>query len=567
MIFMSDHHDNVPLVNPASRRTEWLITGLMTLLCLPMLQDYFSVLQLKVYYKLWPILVLVITVITIRRWRKAPEATRYPPTWIQWLILVPSLGGMLFSLLYFTPWVSTVAWIGLMAVAALQLAKYRQVENLLGLWFLLFFLLRPPYQMTLRLMAWMENLSAQTASLVMDYGSVMHAVQGNVLALPQHDFEIDILCSGWVSMISVLAMAGVFAVVRNRSCFESVFLMGLALIVTWILNIVRMLAVVSVMIWYEVDLVSEQWMPIFQLFSLFASLVLVFCADALTVFICAGMDVKRASSDTVPLRRAWLAGQWLKLCQFSFIHSFDRWALPVRKTVSPLLSGGLLVVLVGMLGIEAVSVYYRSAVTKRDFMYDEGELTKLDQSAVVLEREGWTMVSYREERRDFSSVWGMFSSIWRMKYNGTTVTLALDYPFDDWHDVKICYSNLGWKIEKETVVSEPAVFQWGVSQTDMTLPNGDYGFILCSHCDHAGNAIQPKPTDHDHTMLIYRLHPDRMTPPFGKSTNKDNRTFYQTQCMVATATPLDEASREEIRLMYASFREQIRRAVAAKAQK
>ena len=309
-------------------------------------------------------------------------------------------------------------------------------------------------------------------------------------------------------------------------------------------------------------------MPFFQLISFVASFTFILCADAFAVFVCAGMEIDRASRKTVPLRRTWLAKKWCELCQFSFADDLGQWAAPSRKDVSPLSSGGLILVLVVMLGIETVSIYYRATVPKRDFMYGEGNLTKLDQSAVVIDRQGWTMENYVEERREFTSVWGMFSSFWRMKYNGITVNLALDYPFDDWHDVKRCYSNWGWKIEGESIVKEPAVFQWEASQTDMILPNGEFGFILCSHCDHIGNTVQPKPTEHDHTMLMYRLHPDRMTPPFGisRSTSKNKRTFYQTQCMVTTSRPLDEATREEIRLVYASFREQIRRAIVARSQ-
>ncbi|MGB2350487.1 MAG: hypothetical protein ACPH9O_02520, partial [Akkermansiaceae bacterium] len=77
-----------------------------------------------------------------------------------------------------------------------------------------------------------------------------------------------------------------------------------------------------------------------------------------------------------------------------------------------------------------------------------------------------------------------------------------------------------------------------------------------------GVPVMPKPAVHDHTMIIYRLHPSKMTPPFGTQYNKDKRTLYQTQCMVATPRPLDEATKEQIRLMYVDFREQIRSAIA-----
>ena len=96
----------------------------------------------------------------------------------------------------------------------------------------------------------------------------------------------------------------------------------------------------------------------------------------------------------------------------------------------------------------------------------------------------------------------------------------------------------------------------------MVLPNGDAGFILCSNCDHTGTPVMPKPVTHDTSMLFYRLSPTQMAPPFGTAYESEKRTLYQTQCMVATPRPLDEATKEQIRLMYANFREQIRSAIA-----
>ena len=144
--------------------------------------------------------------------------------------------------------------------------------------------------------------------------------------------------------------------------------------------------------------------------------------------------------------------------------------------------------------------------------------------------------------------------------------MSLDYPFDDWHDVKSCYSAIGWEIVGETIVRDDSFGDWAISETNLILPNGDTGFVLCSHCDRIGNTVEPKPVSHRWDMLRYRLHPDRWTAPFGKSMDKDRRTFYQTQCMVITPVPMDQATQQEIRVMYNSFREQARRAIAGNSQ-
>ncbi|MDG1358218.1 MAG: hypothetical protein P8P36_08495, partial [Akkermansiaceae bacterium] len=164
--------------NKQSQWKAWVVAGLAALLWLPMLSNYFSVLQERDSYKLWPLLAMVIAVIFVLRWRRAPVAQTYAPRWALWLSFIPGVIMMLFGLLYYVPYAATMGWLAVMATAALYLSSFRKVENLLGLWLLLLLFLRPPYQMTLRIMTWMESLSISTTSKMLDYGGTIHVVQG-----------------------------------------------------------------------------------------------------------------------------------------------------------------------------------------------------------------------------------------------------------------------------------------------------------------------------------------------------------------------------------------------------
>ncbi len=454
-----------------------------------------------------------------------------------------------------------------MAVGALHLSGYRNIKNLWGLWMLLFLLVRPPYQMTLRIMAWMENLSIKSASLIMDYGSVIHGVQGNVLSLPHHDFEIDAICSGWVSLVSTVATAAVICVVKNRPLLHTVMVLMLAVVSTWILNVLRIMAIVSINLFYQIDCTAAGAYSVFyQLSSFLAAFVFVLSADALTVFILSNVNREGVGPEIKEFRRGHLAKLWMSVSSFEASSIFARFSSATTGPLRVPLFSLLIFCLGGLMVIEAVALYYRPMITGKQVMFGEDQLTKIGKESVVFDRTGWEVIDYNEERRDFASVWGALSSTWRLKYNGITVIMSLDYPFDDWHDVKACYHNIGWAIKDEKIVSQLPLYAWGASETDMILPNGDAGFILCSHSDHIGNIVEPKPATHDHTMLLYRLRPSEMTAPFGGTMDKNTRTFYQTQCMVATPVPLDEAMKQEIRVMYAQFREQTRKAIGAKSK-
>ena len=78
----------------------WVVALLVTVLCLPMIADYFASVGSRPYYRLWPLLAVVIAVMFVIRWRLAPKVESYPPRWILWLMFLLALGLMLFALLY-----------------------------------------------------------------------------------------------------------------------------------------------------------------------------------------------------------------------------------------------------------------------------------------------------------------------------------------------------------------------------------------------------------------------------------------------------------------------------------
>ncbi|MDG1358038.1 MAG: exosortase U, partial [Akkermansiaceae bacterium] len=426
--------------------------------------------------------------------------------------------------------------------------------------------LRPPYQMTLRIMTWMESLSISTTSKMLDYGGTIHVVQGNTLGLPSHDFRIDHICSSWVSLVSMVACAAVICVVRNRRLSHCLVVFLMSLLSTWVLNIVRIYLVINVKIRYGLDLIDSAYVGIYHFMSFMLGIGLVLCTDALVVFLYSRAKKDVVDSDMIrraksPLARLWT---WVSHIELSRLFAYF---VSLRPAQIGRVSFVVIVLMLGsLIAMEAVVTYHRQAVTKMEFMYDEDGLTKLDENSFVPDRDGWELTSYDTERRDIMNVWGAFSSTWRLKYNGLTVTFSLDYPFHEWHDVKRCYYKVGWQLVDEKILRSLPSFEWQASETDMLIPNGDAGYILCSNCDHLGGPVVPKPAKHDISMLVYRLQPSQMTPPFGDSYDQDRRTLYQTQCMVANPRPLDDATKEQIRLMYVDFREQIRRAIASQSQ-
>ena len=544
----------------------WVVAALAALLWLPLVVEYFTSVQTRPYYKLWPLLAIAIVVMFTVRWRRAPEVEGHPPRLVVWGLFAVAISLLLFALLYYVPYAATLGWIVMMAVVALYISSFKRVENLLGLWLLLLLFMRPPYQVEIRVMTWMESLSVAIASRLLDYGGTIHIVQGSVISLPKYDFRLEAICSGWVSVVSMLACAAVICVARNRHFFHSIMLLLVSLMAAWLLNIVRILMVVKVKISYGIDLLEGHYLNFYHLISFLLGLALVLCSDSLVVFLYSRAKKDVMDSDMIrraksPLSRFWTTASSFELTRVLRYFTSSR---PLRLQFKSFLFISL--ILVSTMGLEAVVKYHRGKVKRLEVMHKEDKLVKIGEESVVIERKGWEVASFEAVKRDFKSIFGALSSTWRLKYNGLIVTMSLDYPFHQWHDVKVCYGYAGWKMQSEQIIRKLPTFKWQVSETNMVLPNGDAGYILCSLTDQLGNPALPKPTEHDHTMLLYRIHPSKMTPPFGVSYDKERNTFYQTQCMVSTPLPLDEATKEEVQLMYADFREQIRSAIAAKSR-
>ena len=541
----------------------------MIALYVPLLIGYFDILSDRDHYGLFPLLVAAVVVIFFVRWYSASPATDKVKSIYTRSVLIVALLIMPIAMLYYAPWL--VAFSGLLAMAAgaMYISSIRRIPNLLGIWFLLCFLLRLPNQADIRLFNWMQSLSAKSGSLLLDYLGMLHVVQGNVIAFPEKDFSLKGICSGSVSLISVIAIAAAFSVIKNRKLVHSLLLILCGVVATWMLNVIRILAVSGIYARFEIDLLSGDYTYVYTIASFVVAVGMLWSFDSVLEFFLkiepndADEDRELQRQSKNPLTKIWI---WLSELEASKMLSRFRTdhVVGARKKYPVYHVFVALLVLV-TLTLEGIVVYYAPLAHRRNFMYGEKDITIIGEQSVLFDRPGWRVVDYKHERRDFDSIWGALSNTWRLKFNHTTVIVSLDYPFDGWHDVKRCYRNIGWKIVDEKIVEQLPAYKWKASETSMVLPNGDSGFVLCSHCDHLGNTVEPKPATHRLNMIRYRLDPDRWAAPFGSSMDKNRRTYYQTQCMVATPVPLDEDTKKEIRAMYAQFREQTRKAIALRA--
>ncbi len=538
----------------------WVVGLLLLILLGPLLEFHFiEVLWSRRYYQWFPILLLILVVLTVIQCRKAKPAETAPLAfWLQ----VGMLGCMFLTVvayLYYTGWVACVAAIGVVGLLAASLTRWREVQGLFGIWAMLLFLVRLPHQIEVRLLNLFEIFSAKVASVIIDQSGVYHVVQADFLVIDGYEIDLRMICAGYFSVISVAVFAGLYVLWRKRPTFHALLLIGSAFAIATIVNVLRIATVGIVYAKAGWDVMDSGWMYVMLVVSFGLTLLALLSVDALLHFF-----LMPAVGDERKREGCGVAKVWNCIVEFRMSKVLTSFRKPIEGEVvkrHPVIAGVLVVSLLGLTAFEAVVLYYRWGFGDYQtyFMHDKENLAIIDPAEVKFTRPGWELIEMEEEDRNVSSIWGAYSFIWRLEYYGTRVVMTLDYPFDKWHDVKRCYSNLGWRVETENLVYFTTdKEEWGASQTEMSLPMGNYGFILCSHCDHEGKPVQPKPTTHQFDMVMYYLHPKQWTAPFGVSVDKNKNTFYQTQVMVNAVFPLDEPTKQEIRDMYGEFRAQTR---------
>lgn len=381
-------------------------------------------------------------------------------------------------------------------------------------------------------------------------------------------YEIDLakICSSHFSVVSMVAVVALYALWRRRPVLQVSFLVVGAFAIGTAVNVLRVATVAIVYAKAGFDLMDTGWFYLMAVVSFALGFLLLLSYDALLSFFLQPVTLNEHKKDGRGLGVIWNA-----IVDFRIGGFLSKFRKPVTEQAPakgrPVLVGLVVVSVLALASFEAVVLYYRWGFGSYQtyFMHDKKDLVVVTADDVQFTRPGWEVLSVDTEEREFSSIWGAYSFVWRLQYYDTMVIMALDYPFDKWHDVKVCYTNLGWQVDTEALAMLPSYNEWGASETQMTLPTGDYGFIMCSHSDHLGGVVQPKPTDHQLSMVKYYLHPKQWTAPFGVSVDKNKNTFYQTQVMVTSAFPLDEPTKQEIREMYGEFRAQTRELIEQKS--
>ena len=219
----------------------------------PLLAVYFRDLWLREYYRFARIFFVVVLMLGWKRWRDAPAVYRALP--LPSLVVLFGTAFISLALASFlrSPALAFISVILAAAGGLMVATRRRAMCHALGGWCLLWLGFRLPFQLDLQLIVWLQTLTTEITSRLLDTLSIMHLTDGHVLSFGTKGFFIDQACSGAMSFMALLAIGALLAVMQNRALLHT--LMLLVAVCAWalLMNVLRILTVAVVYIRWEVD--------------------------------------------------------------------------------------------------------------------------------------------------------------------------------------------------------------------------------------------------------------------------------------------------------------------------
>jgi hypothetical protein len=100
---------------------------------------------------------------------------------------------------------------------------------------------------------------------------------------------------------------------------------------------------------------------------------------------------------------------------------------------------------------------------------------------------------YAESTRDGNDPrLGMNSDQWDLRLDDVVGRLVFSQPYDEWHDLTICYKSLGWQLEDVTLLSpETSQSREKVQLARMVRKDGTIGYLFFAGLTDEGTVLEP----------------------------------------------------------------------------
>ena len=342
-------------------------------------------------------------------------------------------------------------------------------------WLLLLFIFPLPSNIDLLLINKLQFLASQLASWALDSAGLLHFREGVVLVTEKKQFFAEEACSGVRSLFSSLAAVSVFGVFVGYPWWR----LGFNLIQTtfWVLvgNALRIATVVYVADNWTDTIASGAYHELlgFAVFLLIFGLAMS-TDKALSLFSSSTMRLTKTIPSVNP-------------SDGSLEDAND-----VTCKGYPTLNLAMTILLIAVTLFSCRLTFAKFSNERlRESGFSNRQLATLEIDDLPTEIGGWRRVSFEHIVRNEHSLLAPESFLWKYDKEGMEVSVSLDSPYYEFHNLSTCYDGLGWI----TACTHNYLNGSGEASGDcskLTMQKkSQRGVVLFSAFDRKGNLVLP----------------------------------------------------------------------------
>ena len=514
-----------------------------TIGCLPLLVVHFQQLWSRPHYQYFPMVLVAVAILyQLRRTDSDREIAQTRPL-LAGLGLLAGVALASYAVLRISPLLCCTAWL-LTMVAFVS----RTPVKSWAAWALLWLLLRLPQGRDVWLIQWLQKITTQISSGVLDQLHIDHIQEGHVLAFPDRKLLVEEACSGVVSLFTIVATAAIFGAFLRRSFFHTILLMVAGAFWAGAANILRVVSIAVCIERYGIDLTSG-WPHDFLGLAVFCvTLVTLFSTDALLRFVTGpvGLDDMSLSEQ---IHENLLVRIWNRL--FWPRHERQTALLEEQTPITPFIPGkswGFLVVATSIIFCTLSAVQIWGGIGPFSSRLGIGSaIDSLAKESLPHEMAGWTMTEFHRVDRSATSEFGHHSRQWTFRQGDLTAIVSIDFPFPEWHNLDVCYRGVGWKVGAQSRLPDESTAMQHALRNDQQT-----GQLIYDIFDQQGAPYQAPPG--------HGIHPRWRRLLYGESTQWAIPTYYQVQILSLhpTLDPIDPLTLSKLQALFIEFRDTIR---------
>jgi hypothetical protein len=194
-------------------------------------------------YRFVPLLLIAIVYLLKRRLSKYGIAPDEHQTRRARFLIAVALVLVASSILLASPWLATAAMICMLGGVFSRVVGGTFRRHVLPIWWLLWFLLPPPFGLDLWLVHAFDEGVRKAADAILDLHGYVHWLAGDVLQTTDGKFVLNFDFARFVTPFACMAFAAVLAVRRRRSFLQAIILV---LSAVWWLGLGEVLGIVAV---------------------------------------------------------------------------------------------------------------------------------------------------------------------------------------------------------------------------------------------------------------------------------------------------------------------------------